>query len=104
MTKQYLLGELSLILAELEDLTASEASVRDVARLRREAETGPLTALTSVTVRALELVAGLCQDSLGRGDAVAFACQSAIGAELRDFGVCAGLLEEAPVHMARAGR
>jgi hypothetical protein len=55
-------------------------------------------------VRALELVDRLCQDSLGRGDAVAFACQSAIGAELHDFGVCAGLLEEAPVHMARAGR
>jgi hypothetical protein len=104
MTKQYLLGELSLILAELQDVTRNEASVRDVARLRREAETGPLTALTSVTVRALELVDRLCRDSLGQGDAVAFASRSTIGAELRDFGVCAGLLEEAPVRMARAGR
>jgi len=94
MTQQYLAGELSLLLARLQATATDQASVRDVARLRREAETGPLTALTSVVVRALALTDRLCWGSLQRGDTAAFTCQAAACAELREFGLCAGLLEE----------
>jgi hypothetical protein len=34
----------------------------------------------------------MCWDSLSRGDTTAFARQALIGAQLREFGVCAGLL------------
>ena len=73
MTQQYLAGELSLLLARLQAVATNQTSVRDVARLRREAETRPLAALASVVVRALELTDGLCGDSLERGETSACA-------------------------------
>jgi hypothetical protein len=94
MTQQYLAGELSVLLGRLQAVATNQASVREVAQLRREAETGPVTALPFVVVQALALTDTLCWDSLEQGAAAAFACQAAICAELRDFGVCAGLLEE----------
>jgi hypothetical protein len=47
-----------------------------------------------VTVRALVLADDLCWELLTRADAVAFTRQAALSAQLRDFGVCAGLLPE----------
>jgi hypothetical protein len=94
MTRQYLVGELSLLLAGLEAVARDQASARDVAYLRRGAETGAFIGLPSVAVRALELADGLCWDSLTRGDTVAFDRQAAIGTELWEFGVCSRLLEE----------
>jgi hypothetical protein len=94
MTQQYLAGEFSVLLARLQAVATHQVAVGDVAQLRREAETGPVTALPSLVVRALALTDGLCWDSLERGDPVAFTCQAAICVELRDFGVCARLLEE----------
>jgi hypothetical protein len=94
MTQQYLLGELSLILGELQAVATNESAVRKVVRLRQEAETGPLGALASVTGRALELTDGWCWDSLMRGDSMAFARQSAICSELWEFAICSGLAEE----------
>jgi hypothetical protein len=94
MTQQYIAGELSLLLARLQAVASDQTSARGVARLRREAETWPLAALTSVVVRALELADGLCWHSLKQGDTAVFSRQAAICAELRQFGVCANLLEE----------
>jgi hypothetical protein len=94
MTQQYLAGELSLLLGQLQAVTTSETFARDVTRLRHEAETWPLTALSFVAVRALVLTDGLCWDSLTRADTVAFARQAALAAELHEFSVCAGLLDE----------
>jgi hypothetical protein len=104
MTQQYLAGELSLLLAQMQALAAGQSRVRDVARLRHEAETGPLTALASVTLRALALTDGLCWDSLTRGDAAAFARQSGASAQLYQFGVCAGLLSEGQPGFGATGR
>jgi hypothetical protein len=94
MTQQYLAGELSVLLAQLQAVATNQVAVRDVAQLRREAENGPVTALPSVVVRALALTDRLCWDSLQQGDTAAFSCQAAICAELRDFGICARFLEE----------
>ena len=94
MTQQYLAGESSLLLGQLEAAMTNEASVVEVAHLRQRAETGPRSALASVVVRALEVADWVCRDSLRRGDAEAFIRQAAIGGELSEFGVCAGLLEE----------
>ncbi len=94
MTQQYIAGELSVLLARLQAVAADEVAARDAARLRQEAETWPLPALASVAVRALALGDGLCWDSLGRGDVASFTRQSVVGAELREFSLCAGLLRD----------
>jgi hypothetical protein len=93
MTTQYLIGELS---ARLERLQAAvdPAPARDIASLRYQVETGPVTRLAAATGRALALADQFCWDSLSRGDTASFTRQSAISAELRLFGVCARLLEE----------
>jgi len=94
MTQQYLAGELSSLLGDLQSVATSGASARELARLQHEAETWPLLALSSVAVRALVVTDDLCWDSLTRADAASFARQAALGAELHEFGVCAGLLED----------
>lgn len=94
MTQHYLHGELSLILWELEVLAADEASAREYARLRREAETVPLAGLASVAVRALALAGASCWDSLVRGDGTAFGHQAVVFVELSEFAVCAGLVAD----------
>jgi hypothetical protein len=95
MTQQYLIGELSLLIAQLQAATGNQACAGAAARLREEEETLPVTALPAVLVHALDLTDAVCWDSLSRGDATAFAHQAAIGARLLEFGVCAGLVATA---------
>ena len=95
MTQQHLAGELSLLLGQLQAAMKDEASVVKVAHLRQRAETGPrLALLASVVQRALKVADRACWDSLTCGDATAFIRQAEVSAELREFGVCAGLVEE----------
>jgi hypothetical protein len=95
MTQQYLVGELSLLIAQVQAATGNRACAGEAARLRQEEETLPITALPAVVTRALDLTDASCWDSLSRGDTTAFARQAAIGAQLFEFGVCAGLLATA---------
>jgi hypothetical protein len=95
MTRQYLAGELSLLLAQVQAVTMSEAAGRQAWALRRAAETEPIQGLRSVTACALAFTEGLCWDSLARGDALSFSRQAVVCAELHDFGVCAGMFTEA---------
>jgi hypothetical protein len=94
MTQQYLAGKVSLFLAQLQSATPNQACQGDVTHLRWKTETGPLAALSSIVVRALELADGLCWDPLHRGDTLAFGRQAELCAELREFGACANLLNE----------
>jgi acetyl-CoA synthetase len=103
MTRQYIAGELSLILGELQTVATSRATARAAARLRHEAETAPFTALASVAVRGLELTDRACWDSLAGGEIGAFDREAAICTELWRFGVCAGLLEERPSVVSDTG-
>ena len=93
MTQQYIAGELSLRLGQLQALATDEERAREVGRLRREAETVPLTALGSVVARALGLGDRLCWDSLTCGDALVFCRQAAICADLWEFSICACLVQ-----------
>jgi hypothetical protein len=95
MTRQYVAGELSVLLAHVQAVAVTEAAGRDAWSLRHAAETEPILALASVTARALALTDGLCWDSLNRGDTAAFTRQATVCAELHEFGLCAGLLKEA---------
>lgn len=94
MTWQYVAGELSLRLGQLQAVSTDQDRAREVGRLRHEAETVPRATLGSVVIRALGLADRLCWDSLGCGDAVAFSRQAAISADLWEFGICAHLVEE----------
>jgi hypothetical protein len=96
MTQQYLVGELSLILGELKAVATSEAAALDIARLRREAERTSPAALAPVVARALELANRACSEALTRGEAAALVRELEICAELRQFGDCAGLLDDGP--------
>lgn len=93
MTRQYLIGELSVRLEQLQSV-AAEGEVRDVACLRHEVETGGTSALGPAAARAIALADALCWRSLARGDIAAFSSQAGISAELRLFGVCARLLAD----------
>jgi hypothetical protein len=94
MTRQYVAGELSILLAHVQAVTTTEEAGRDAWSLRHAAETEPIQALPLVTVQALALAECLCWESLNRGDTAAFARQAAVCAELHEFGVCAGLLKD----------
>lgn len=86
MTWQYLRGELSVRLEQLQ-AAADPAAMPDVARLRADVETGPASGLASATARAMALADGLCWESLTRGDVTAFAHRADILAELCQFDV-----------------
>jgi hypothetical protein len=86
VTEQYIIGELSVRLVQLEAVAPDEESAGEFARLRVEAETAPF--------ETLPLIRGLCQDSLARGDLRALASQATMAAELREFAVSARLLAE----------
>jgi hypothetical protein len=92
LTRQYLAGELSLLLARVPVVATEPASVEAAVRLRHLAETVPISDLGGIVVRALALTNSLCWESLERGDVAAFAQQTEMGAELHEFGVCSRLL------------
>jgi hypothetical protein len=92
MTQQYLVGEMSLLLAHVQALAGDDELASRVSRLRREAEEHGVCALAAVGARALELADRMCWRSLRDGDLQAFDRQAAASAELREFEVCAGLL------------
>lgn len=94
MTQQYLVGELSHVLGELQAVAMNDATVGEIGRLRHEAETTSPAALAPLLRRAVALTNRVCWDALERGDAPTFVRAAAICAELREFGICASLLEE----------
>src|SRR5215831_15534355 len=95
MTQQYVAGELSLRLGELQAVATDDELAREIARLRDEAERAPRAALGSVVARALGLANRFCWDSLESGNAVDFSRRVAVCADLWEFSVCACLVGEA---------
>jgi hypothetical protein len=93
MTSQYLIGELSVRLEQLQ-LVAAGGAAQDVACLRQEVENGGTSGLGPAAARAIALADVLCWRSLACGDIAAFSSQADISAELRLFGVCSRLLAD----------
>jgi hypothetical protein len=91
VTRQYLIGELSVRLEQLQSAAAG-GDARDVTRLRHEIENGGTCSLGPAAARAIELADALCWRSLARGDIAAFSRQASVSTDLRLFGVCAQLL------------
>jgi hypothetical protein len=93
MTRQYLIGELSARLEQLQAV-ATSGTANDLVGLRYLVESGPLTALAPAATRAIALADSLCWESLAAGDTSTFCRQAAVSADLRLFGVCARLLDD----------
>ena len=93
MTMQYLAGELSACLQRLQAVTAPSGAAQ-ISELRYEVEACPPAWLAAAMRRAVLLADRVCWDSLSRGDVISFARQAAVSADLRQFGVCARLLED----------
>lgn len=91
MTRQYLRGEVLVLLARLEGAAPCPESVGAVVPLRRQAETVPLEALPEILERALDQAEAWCWSSLG-DDPLLFERECAIAADLYEFGLCSGLL------------
>ena len=94
VTQQYIIGELTLRLMLLQASAPSDESAGEFARLRLQTETVSFDALPSVAMHALNLVRGLCRESLARGDLRALTDQATMAADLREFAVSASLLGE----------
>ena len=91
LTQQYIVGELSSLLAGLEP--AQEEYLREaLGNLRYQVECSPLFMLPKLAQDALDLTDLICRSALEHGDADAYRRSAAATAALRDFAVAAGLL------------
>ncbi|MFQ5516422.1 MAG: hypothetical protein ACE5E8_02510 [Acidimicrobiia bacterium] len=93
MTQQYLAGELSLLLEQLQ-AAAGDESARELTELRHRAEAGPPPALRWTARRALQIAERECWGALGRGDVATLDRRAALSASLWQFAVCSHLIEE----------
>ena len=91
MTQQYIVGELSVLVAGLcpDRCPALAECVRD---LRHRVERTSPTALAPLVREAVDLADRACWTSLEAGDMDWFSQQAAGAAVLREFAICAGLL------------
>ncbi|WP_194904027.1 hypothetical protein [Catenulispora rubra] len=94
MTREYLRGEVLLLLDRMQDAAPGFGGARTVAALRRDAETVPVGSLAPVLRRALEATESWCWEALAADDAAGFRCRCQVAAGLYDFGVCSGLLAD----------
>ena len=91
MTQQYMVGELSSLLAGL--CPAPEELLGDaVGKLRHRVEFSPLPMLPRLAREALDLADTVCWAALEQGDMADFCRYVGTAVALRDFAVGAGLL------------
>ena len=90
VTQQYIVGEFSSLLAELQPAPAGQiAAVHD---LRREVESSPLPVLSQFAHTALDLSDVICLAALEEGDVNGFRRYARIAVALGEFTANAGLL------------
>jgi hypothetical protein len=91
VTQQYIVGEFSALLAELQ-ATPDDWLGRVVGNLRREVEISPPAVLPRLAREALNLTEMLCWVALERGEVGGFCRYAETAGELREFTISAGLL------------
>ena len=91
MTQQYIVGEFSSLLAELQP-APTELFASAVDNLRREIESGPWAQLPWLAQEALTLADMICWVALEQGDASGFRRYSETAVALGDFSASANLL------------
>jgi hypothetical protein len=70
MTQQYLIGELAVRLAEFRAAVGT-GPAEDFARLQRQVESGPVSALAPAAKQAIAMADVVCWESLAAGDVAA---------------------------------
>jgi hypothetical protein len=90
MTQQYMVGEFSSLLAELQPVPGEWQAAVD--ELRRAVERSALSGLPRLASEAMELTDMICWAALERGDVSAFCRSATTAVTLRDFTANAGLL------------
>lgn len=88
MTQDYLVGELSSFIGDLQRATG-DGRLRSI---RRRAESSSIAVLPLVAVEALDRADFLCWRSLARGEMDAFLREAEVAAQLYEFVLCAGLM------------
>jgi len=91
MTQQYIVGEFSSLLAELQP-SPRELLADAVGSLRHEVEFGTLPMLPRLAQEALSLADMICRAALDQRDADGFCRHLGTAIARRDFTVSAGLL------------
>ncbi len=91
MTWHYLVGELSLLLMEVEEAAGSRWELREATRLRHRAESANLRAVPEVVKGTLALLYGMCDRSFYSGDAGLCMRQLELAERLEVFASAAGL-------------
>jgi hypothetical protein len=91
MTQQYIVGEFSSLLAELQPVPSASLgnALRD---LRRDVELGPLPVLPRLAQEAMTLTDMICWVALEQGDLSGFSRCVGAAVALREFTVSANLL------------
>jgi hypothetical protein len=91
MTQQYILGEFSALLAELQPVNG-ELLGEAVCNLRHEIEFGPLPMLPRLAREAMTLTDMICWVALEQGDVSSFRRYADAAIALREFTASANLL------------
>ena len=91
MTQQYIVGQLSSLLSELESVRGEWRG--DVRELRRDVESSPLTRLPELARRALNLIDMICWADLEDGDTRGLTRHARTALALHEFADSARLLQ-----------
>lgn len=91
VTQQYLNGELSLHLGEIDD-EPDYAVGAALAALRHRVEEASVTELPALATEALDVVDAACWAALTHGDLASFERECRTCARLHEFATCAGLI------------
>lgn len=90
MTQQYIVGEFSSLLGELQPAPREWVAV--VCELRRAVESSPVVALPALAQEALTLTDSICWAALEQGQPGAFLGYAKTAVALREFAESAGLV------------
>ncbi len=93
VTRQYLSGELSLRLGELESVAGDPRHQQLVRQLRRDAEWMPTGRLGDLVWRGLQLGEEACWLALEEGDWQQFLRRISVCSALWEFGLCSCLID-----------
>jgi hypothetical protein len=93
MTQQYLIGQFSLLLEDMQP-SPGDRFVRAVDDLRGEVERSPVQMLPKLAREAMVLSDMMCWGALERGDAIGFCRYAKAAVALGEFTDAAGLLAE----------
>ncbi len=93
MTQQYLIGQFSALLGDLQP-PPGECLAETVHDLRREVESCPLAMLPKLAREAMTLTDVICWAALERGDSSGFCRYAKVAVALGEFTDSAGLVGE----------